>query len=409
MPIKETLRDAAQSIRANPLRSLLTTLGVIIGTAALIAMLSLGAGAQARVAEQIRALGANLLIAFPEVRGNSAEALARPVYLTLGDVAALTASAPGVAAAAAALETETLVVYGAQNWSTTVNGTSAEYFAIREWGLRYGRHFSRREEAGAGKVVLLGATVTARLFGADNPIGREVRIRNTPLEVIGVLAEKGQSGTGRDQDNAVFVPDATARLRLGASGPGVAPETVSYIVAKATPDMALDDVRGNVEALLKQRHGIARGEPLGFRVNEPAATIAAQRGTSSTIGWLLAAIASISMVVGGIGVLNIMLVSVSERTHEIGVRMAVGARRGDISTLFLVEALLLCLVGGVVGIVAGIATAASLASVAGWPVLITPGAPVAALVFAVAVGAIFGYYPARKAAMLLPAEALRTG
>src|SRR5438874_1970359 len=219
MPLEESLRDAAQSIRANALRSLLTMLGVIIGTAALIAMLSIGAGAQARIAAQIRALGSNLLIAFPEVRGNSAELSARPVHLTLADEAALIGSGVGVIAAASALEAEALVVYGAQNWSANLTGTAQEYFSIREWGLSAGRHFSRREEASAGKVALIGATVATRLFGTENPVGREVRIRNTPLEVIGVLAEKGQSGTGRDQDNTVFVPDATARLRLGVASP----------------------------------------------------------------------------------------------------------------------------------------------------------------------------------------------
>jgi putative ABC transport system permease protein len=409
MPIEESLRDAAQSIRANALRSLLTMLGVIIGTGALIAMLSIGAGAQARIAAQIRALGSNLLIAFPEVRGNSAEPSARPVHLTLADGAALIGPGAGVIAAASALEAEALVVYGAQNWSANLTGTAQEYFPIREWGLSAGRHFSRREEASAGKVALIGATVAARLFGTESPVGREVRIRNTPLEVIGVLAEKGQSGTGRDQDNTVFVPDTTARLRLGVASPGIAPETVSYIVAKAASDSVIEEVRRNIEGLLRQRHRIAAGEPPGFRVSEPAATIAAQRGTGTTIAWLLAAIASISMIVGGIGILNIMLVSVSERTHEIGIRMALGAQRRDIATLFLIEALLLCLAGGLVGIAVGIAASKTLASLAGWPVLITPETPLAALAFAIAVGAVFGYYPARKAAMLHPAEALRTG
>jgi len=409
MPVGESLRDAVQSIRANTLRSLLTMLGVIIGTGALIAMLSIGAGAQARIAAQIRSLGSNLLIAFPEVRGNSAERLARPVHLTLADAAAMIASAPGVIAAASALEADVLVVNGARNWSTQLTGTSVEYFLIREWGLSAGRHFSRREEESGGKVALIGATVAARLFGTENPVGREVRIRNSPVAIIGVLAEKGQAGTGRDQDNMVFVPYTTARLRLGAPSPGVAPETVTYIIAKAAPDRGIEEARRSIEGLLRQRHRVAAGKEPGFRVSEPAATIAAQRGTGTTIAWLLAAIASISMIVGGIGILNIMLVSVSERTQEIGLRIALGAQRRDIATLFLIEALLLSLAGGLIGIAVGIVASRILATVAGWPVLIAPETPLSALLFAIAVGAIFGYYPARKAAMLQPAEALRTG
>jgi putative ABC transport system permease protein len=409
MPSLENLREAWWSIRANLLRSLLTMLGVIIGTAALIATLSLGAGAQARIAEQIRSLGSNLLIAFPEVRGNSAEAAARPVELTVGDAVALASSAAGIVAAATALEAKALVVNGERNWSVTVTGTTAEYFLMREWGLRAGRLFSQREEASAGKVALLGAAAAARLFGQENPIGRDVRIRDTPLEIIGVLEEKGQSGTGSDQDNSTFVPDATARLRLGVAPPGIAPETVSYIIVKAGPDEPVAEAQRSVAALLRQRHHIAPGDRSGFRISAPASVVAAQRGTGSTIAWLLAAIASISMVVGGVGVLNIMLVSVSERTHEIGLRIAIGARRRDVAMLFLTEAVLLCLAGGIAGIVVGVVASASLASIAGWAILITSGAPVAALAFAIGIGAIFGFYPARKAAMLPPAEALRTG
>lgn len=407
MPVGEILRDAIESIRANTLRSLLTMLGVIIGTGALIAMLSVGGGAHARVAAQIRSLGSNLLIAFPEVRGNSAERFARPIHLTVSDAAAMVGSAPGVVAAASALEAEALVVHGARNWATQVTGTSIEYFLIREWGLTAGRYFSRREEESAGKVALLGATVAARLFGDQDPVGREVRIRNSPVEVIGVLAEKGQAGTGRDPDNMVFVPYATARLRLGAPTPGIGPEAVTYIMARASPDVSLEDVRQGIETLLRQRHRVAAGDAPGFRVSEPAAAIAAQRGTGTTIAWLLAVIASISMIVGGIGILNIMLVSVTERTQEIGVRMALGARRRDIAKLFLVEALLLSLTGGLIGVAVGIVASQLLSAIAGWPVLIAPETPLAALFFAVSVGVVFGYYPARRAAGLAPAEALR--
>jgi putative ABC transport system permease protein len=251
--------------------------------------------------------------------------------------------------------------------------------------------------------------VAERLYGTGDPVGREIRALSTPMRVIGVLARKGDSGTGRDQDDIAFVPFSTARLRLGAEGGGITPGAVSYILAKTAAPGHVAPAGEAIEALLRQRHRVAPGTEAGFRVTDPAAAIAAQRGSERTIGWLLAAIAAISLVVGGIGIMNIMLVSVAERTREIGLRLALGARRRDITRLFLAEALVICLIGGGIGIASGLLASELLGRLAGWPVLVAPEAAISALIFAAGVGVIFGSYPARRAGRMPPVEALRAG
>ncbi|HSF96297.1 MAG TPA: ABC transporter permease [Thermohalobaculum sp.] len=406
MPVGEILRDAVRSIRSNVLRSLLAMLGIIIGTGSLIAMLAVGAGAQARIAAQIGTLGANVLMALPGAERDAGSRV-RPVALTAADAEAIAAGVPEVTLAAPALQGQARLVAGNRNWSARINGTTADYFTIRDWPVASGRDFAQREEAGAGKVVLLGATVAERLFGAADPIGREIRVLNTPMRVIGVLERKGESGTGRDQDDIAFVPFSTARLRLGTAGGGVTPGAASYILAKAATPGLVADARAGIEGLLRQRHRVTPDTEAGFRVTDPAAAISAQRGAEQTIGWLLAAIASISLVVGGIGIMNIMLVSVTERTREIGLRLALGARRRDIVRLFLAEALLVCLIGGGIGIAMGVVTSELLGRLAGWPVLVAPEAALAALAFAAGVGVVFGFIPARRAGTLPPSGALR--
>ncbi len=401
---RDNLRDAAASVRANSLRSLLTMLGIIIGTASVIAMLSIGAGAQKRVAEQIRTLGANVAMAYPD---RDAPKYVQPRPLTTGDVRAIEASVPGVIAAAPALQGDGVLVNGNRNRHSRINGTTAAYFPIRDWQIESGRNFSDREVVGAGKVAILGTTVATQLFGADDPVGQEVRILNAPMRVIGVLARKGASGTGTDQDDIVFVPFSTAELRLGAEGKGVAPGKVSYILAKIAPDQSLDQAVSNMDLLLKQRRGLAPGDLTDFRVTNPAAALAAERGSTRTVGWLLAAIASISLVVGGIGIMNIMLVSINDATREIGVRLALGARPRDISWLFLTEAFILCGIGSLIGVFAGIAVSQIVGHLAGWPVLISYDMLIAALGFSCTVGMVFAYYPSRKAAKMHPAVALR--
>ena len=409
MAFRHNLGEATQSIAANIQRSLLTMLGIIVGVAALITMASVGAGAQLRISEQIASIGANVLMMLPGAARGASNAngnLVRTVRLTVDDASALADGVPEIAAAAPSIQTQAQLVFGNRNRSSRINGTTAEYFNIRDWPLAAGRTFSRREESAAGKVVVIGHSLKEWLFEDDDPIGREIRIRSTPMTVIGVLAEKGQSGNGRDQDDIAFVPFKTAQLRLGATGGRATPDGVSYILAKAVDDDVIERAKIGAALLLRQRHRVAQGAIAGFRVSDPAAAMQTQQEASRTVGWLLAAIASVSLVVGGISIMNIMLVSVTERTREIGLRMALGATRRDISRLFLMEAVLICLAGGALGIAASVSASWLVAMLAGWPVFIAPSTVVAALVFAAAVGIVFGYYPARRAANLLPAAAL---
>ncbi|MFL5034283.1 MAG: ABC transporter permease, partial [Microvirga sp.] len=313
-----------------------------------------------------------------------------------------------VQAAAPSIRGPHQIVRGGKNWNTTVNGTSADYFVVRDWPLAAGRPFSRAEEQGAGKVALIGATVAKQLFDKDDPVGGEIRISSVPFEVVGVLSEKGPSGAGQNQDDIVFVPISTAKLRLMGSASEVNREAVAYILVKAVSDEAMRSAQGQIEALLRQRHRSGGDAESDFQVNNPAAAMAAQRASTTTIAWLLAAIASVSLVVGGISIMNIMLVSVTERTREIGLRLAVGARRRDIRNQFLTEAVTLCVLGGLIGLVVGTGAAWAVAKLAGWPIFLGTDAILFAVFFAASIGIFFGYYPARKAARLEPVEALRS-
>jgi putative ABC transport system permease protein len=401
---------ALRLLRANPMRSFLTMLGIIIGVSSVIAMVAVGAGAQTQVTEQIRSLGANVLMVLPgAARQNGArlESGSRRT-LTQADATAIARQIPQVRAAAPSVRANLQVVRANRNWNSVVNGTTADYFVIREWRLAAGRVFSSGEEDGAGKVALIGATVAKQLFGTTEPVGQQIRILTVPFEVVGVLAEKGQSGAGQDQDDVVFVPISTAKLRLMGSGSEINRDAVGYVLIKAVSDGAVDPATVAIQGLLRQRHRTGPGQEDDFQVTNPAAAMAAQRASTKTIAWLLAAIASVSLVVGGISIMNIMLVSVTERTREIGLRLAVGARRRDIRNQFLTEATALCLLGGLVGIGIGIAVSAGIARLAGWPIFLGPEAMLVAVAFSAAIGIFFGYYPARIAARLQPIEALRS-
>src|SRR5215218_3718072 len=335
MMLIESFGIALRSLRANKMRSFLTMLGIIIGVASVITMVAVGAGAQTQVAEQIRSLGANVLMVVPGAAregGVRRESGSRHT-LTESDAAAIGSQLPQVQAAAPSIRGPHQIVRGGKNWNTTVNGTTADYFVVRDWPLASGRPFSRAEEQGAGKVALIGATVAKQLFDKDDPVGGEIRISSVPFEVVGVLSEKGPSGAGQNQDDIVFVPISTAKLRLMGSASEVNREAVAYILVKAVSDEAMRSAQGQIEALLRQRHRSGGDAESDFQVNNPAAAMAAQRASTTTIAWLLAAIASVSLVVGGISIMNIMLVSVTERTREIGLRLAVGARRRDIRNL----------------------------------------------------------------------------
>lgn len=410
MSLWESLRIAARCLWANRLRSFLTMLGIIIGVASVVTMIAVGAGAQTKLAEEIRSLGANVLMILPGAAREGAvrkEAGTRHT-LTESDARAIGREIGAVRAAAPSVRGTAQAVAGNRNWNTTINGTTAAYFAIREWPVSAGRFFSPGEQSSAAKVALVGRTVARELFGADrDPVGQTIRIANTPFEVIGVLGGKGPTGTGRDQDDVIFIPISTAKQRLVGRAEQVNRDSVGYVLAKAVSGEAMAAAESDIAALLRRRHRLTADEPDDFRITDPAAAMAVEKSATRTVAWLLAAIASISLVVGGIGIMNIMLVSVTERTREIGLRLALGARRRDVRDQFMIEAVTLCLAGGILGIVLGVGSAVGLARLADWPVLLGPESMIAALVFAAAVGLFFGYYPAWKASRLDPIEALR--
>src|SRR3954454_23096277 len=409
MMLWESFAIALKSLRANKMRSFLTMLGIIIGVASVIAMVAIGAGAQTKVAEQIRSLGANVLMVIPGAarEGGVRKESGTRHTLTESDERDIATHLHMIQAAAPSVRGTAQVVRGAKNWNTIVNGTTADYFIIRDWLLNSGRHFSKGEEEGAGKVALIGATIAKELFGTDKPVGEQIRISSVPFEVIGVLAEKGPSGAGQNQDDIIFAPISTAKLRLMGSASEVNREAVAYILVKARSDEAVGPATAQIEALVRQRHRLPSDGEADFQVNNPAAAMAAQRASTTTIAWLLAAIASVSLIVGGISIMNIMLVSVTERTREIGLRLAVGARRRDIRNQFLTEATTLCVLGGLLGIVLGAGTSWLVAQFASWPIFLGADAVLFAVVFAASIGVFFGYYPARKAARLDPVVALR--
>ncbi|CAN7522582.1 MULTISPECIES: ABC transporter permease [unclassified Aminobacter] len=400
----EGFRIARRALWVNRLRSFLTMLGIVVGVASVIAMVALGSGAKAQVEEQIRSFGANVLVIEP-IAGQSGGG-ARLGTLTEPDARGI-AGLPPVRAAAPSVRGHAQIVRGNRNWSTTVNGTTVDYFVVRDWPLSAGRQFSSKEESSADKVVLIGHTVAQELFQGGNPIGAEVRILNAPFQVIGVLAAKGQSGAGTNQDDVVFVPISTAKRRLFGGGDDGDRQSVAYILAKIVSEEKVGPAVAQIQALLRQHHRLGSDRDSDFIVINPAEAMALRNATTTTFAWLLASIASVSLLVGGISIMNIMLVSVTERTREVGIRLAMGARRKDIRTQFLMEAITLCLLGGLIGLVLGAGIAIAAGRLAGWPIFIGLNAPVLAIVFSASVGLFFGWYPASRAARLEPVEALR--
>jgi putative ABC transport system permease protein len=405
-----TLRIALRALRVNKLRSALTMLGIIIGVAAVITMLAVGRGAQARVEDQIKSLGSNLFIVFPGSTTSSGVRLGAGAVQTLteDDAWAIPREIPEVQVAAPTLRGSAQIVAGNANWSTVIQGVTPEFLEAREWPLLAGRGFEPEETFGAGaKVALIGQTAARQLFGNADPIDQEVRIKQVPFRIVGVLDRKGQSMIGQDQDDVVLVPLATARNRVLGTPQGSTIRRVGMLSVKvrAGADMKVAEVR--VRELLRQRHRLQPGQDDDFSLRNLSEILAAQETSSRILTWLLAAVASVSLIVGGIGIMNIMLVSVTERTREIGLRMAVGARGRDILTQFLVEAVVLSLLGGLIGIVLGVAGSYAVGVAAGWRTELSGAAIVLAVGFAAGVGVFFGWYPARKAARLSPIEALR--
>ncbi|MEA2721134.1 MAG: putative transport system permease protein [Candidatus Eremiobacteraeota bacterium] len=399
----QTLRLALQALVRNRSRSLLTMLGVVIGVAAVIVTVAIGTGAKTSVANQINGLGSNLVIVIP---GSTQTSGARTgnggaSTLTVQDGLAI-AKLPGVSAVSPAVNVRTQLIANGQNWQTTVTGVAPTYTLVRSWDVTTGRFFTQSETADAAKVAVLGQTVVRQLFpdGSD-PVGRTVFVKNVPFTVIGALSAKGQSGAGQDQDDTVLIPYTSALERLTGG------TTIGTLMVSAIDGDHIASVQSQITGLLEQRHGIAGGRPDDFQVRNLQDIAQAASATASILGLLLAAVAAVSLVVGGIGIMNIMLVSVTERTREIGLRVALGARSAAILRQFLIEAVVLSTGGGAIGVVLGVAGAAAVAFFAHWPASVPISAVLTALAFSAAVGVFFGYWPARKAAALDPIRALR--
>jgi len=408
MNILGLLRVAMRALAVNKLRSLLTMLGIIIGVAAVIVMIAVGGGAQKRVEEQIQSLGSNLLLILSGARTQGGVRLGVGSNYTLSedDAIAINREIPE-AIAAPALRGGAQVIWGNTNWATQIYGTTNDYLEVRQWALAEGRAFEAAEMTGSGKVCLVGQTVVRQLFADANPIGQVIRIKRVPFTVIGVLENKGQSMMGTDQDDIIVVPIGTARGRVLGSANLAKQRAVSTIWVKVAEGLDTKVVEEQVRSLLRQRHRLQAEAEDDFSLRNLAEVMAAQEASSRVLALLLAAVASVSLVVGGIGIMNIMLVSVTERTREIGLRMAVGARTRDILGQFLVEAVTLSLLGGLVGIAIGVTAAIAIAQFAGWRIVLAPESVMLAVAFAFAIGVFFGFYPARKAARLNPVEALR--
>ncbi|HKY08735.1 MAG TPA: ABC transporter permease [Candidatus Binatia bacterium] len=398
-----TLRIALRALARNKLRAFLTMLGIIIGVGAVIAMVAIGEGAKATIRAQIAGLGSNVLIIMP---GSLNQAGVRVGFgsvntLVPGDARAILNEVRAVAFASPVLRRTEQVVAGNLNWATLAQGVAPEFQHIREWEISQGRFLHDGDMESAAKVVVLGETVARNLFGNDDPIDSVVRIRNIPFRVVGVLAPKGQSGQGTDQDDTVMVPYTTMQKRL------MRITFLQSIVVKAVNSEKVPEAQEQITSLLRQRHRIGPEREDDFNVRNLSDITEAETSTARVMSVLLGSVASISLLVGGIGIMNIMLVSVTERTREIGIRMAVGARSRDIMLQFLVEAVVMAGTGGIIGILLGIGSSEILKNWAQWPTLIDPAIVVIAFLFSGAIGVFFGFYPAKKAANLDPIDALR--
>ena len=404
MDLVSILRIALRALSRNKMRSALTMLGIIIGVGAVIAMVGVGQGASKQVQDQISAMGSNMLFVSSGTvnRGGLRLGWGQTKTLVYDDMKAIVQQAPAVKEVAPGSQTTAQVVFGADNWFTNIQGTEPQYFDIRSWPMQEGVSFTESDVNSAADVAVIGATVQQNLFGAQDPVGQTVRISNLPFKVVGVLTAKGQSAAmGQDQDDVIFVPITTLQKKLTGE------PWLRYIVVSAVSKDATYAAQEEITALLRDRHRIRSGQDDDFMVRNLADVAQLADQSSRVMTMLLASIAGVSLIVGGIGIMNIMLVSVTERTREIGVRMAIGATEEDVQRQFLIEAVVLSLMGGAAGIFFGVGSSLIISKLLGWAVLVSPLAIVAAVIFSAGVGVFFGFYPARKAARLDPIEALR--
>jgi putative ABC transport system permease protein len=403
MDFAATLKIALRALARNKMRSVLTMLGIIIGVGAVIAMVGVGQGAQQKVQDQIASMGTNLLFVSSGTvtRGGLHMGWGQTKTLVYEDMKAMQREIPTVAKAAPGAGFSAQVVFENQNWYTRLTGTEPPYFDIRDWPMVAGSSFSQDDVTQAANVAVIGNTVRQNLFGAADPIGATVRIGNLPFQVVGVLSAKGQSGMGQDQDDFIAIPITTLQKKVTGQ------PWLQFIMISATSQPATYAAQQQITSLLRDRHRIRPGQDDDFFVRNLADVAELADQSSRVMTLLLASIAGVSLIVGGIGIMNIMLVSVTERTREIGIRIAIGATEQDVQRQFLSESVVLSLIGGAIGIFFGVGSSLVITKTLGWAVLISPMAIVAAVIFSMAVGIFFGFYPARKASRLDPIEALR--
>ncbi len=403
---KSTLIMAIRSLKINKMRSMLTSLGIIIGVSAVIIMLAVGSGASKKIAKDMESMGSNLLM----IRSASANSggvrmgFGTKPSLTLKDAEAIAKNCRGILAVAPYSSGTQQLTYGNQNWSTTIGGTTGSYLFIRNYEIVSGRNLAHEDVQNSAKVAIIGNTVATELFGDVDPINKTMRIGNVPFKIIGLLKTKGQSGMGMDQDDLVFIPITTAQKKVfGTEFPG----SIKMINVKATDSEIMQTAQDDISELLKARHHIGKNQEDDFEIRNLAEMQETIKSSAKTMSILLGAIASVSLLVGGIGIMNIMLVSVTERTKEIGIRMAIGAKASDIRIQFLIESFLLSVIGGVIGVVIGIVGAKSIEWFSTMSIAISGFSIALALGFSGAIGVLFGYYPAYKASLLNPIDALR--
>ncbi|MDP1676537.1 MAG: ABC transporter permease [Bacteroidota bacterium] len=403
MGILDVFEIAVNSLTRNKIRSFLTMLGIIIGVGAVIAMMAVGTGAQENIKSQIASLGTNVILVFPGSfnQGGVRSGTGTSASLSPEDLVAIQTQCPSVALASPSVRDGAQIVYQEQNWRASIIGATPEYFTIRSWSVSSGQYFTEADVRGATKVCVIGQTIADNLFKGNDPVGQVIRIKKMPFKITGVLSVKGQSAQGSDQDDIIIAPYTTVQKKMTGQ------TFLSNIMISAVSEDAMADAQAQITELLRVRHKLQPWDENDFTVRSQTEIATAAQSTSQVLTILLASIASISLIVGGIGIMNIMLVSVTERTKEIGIRMAIGATAKNIMMQFLIEAVVLSLLGGLIGVLLGVLSSNLISTFAGWTTMVSTTSIFLAFTFSAAIGIFFGLYPARKAAQLNPIDALR--